>query len=59
MQIYNEIIKPNIHINFPKDLKDAALKGLISRLLVKDPSIRSMESFSEIKDSDFYHNFDW
>ncbi len=31
----------------------------MKRLLIKEPTIREFDNFTEIKDSEFYKDFDW
>ena len=55
--IYKQIQENSL--TFPKSYRDVAGKELISRLLQKNPEIRGVEDFSEIKRMEYFKSFNW
>lgn len=57
VSIYKEIEKNDLR--FPKNYSDPSGKELIIRLLQKHPDKRAVDDFSEIKNMDYFKNFNW
>ena len=57
VSIYQEIEKNSL--KFPKTYTDLLGKQLISRLLLKHPEKRAVEDFAEIKQMEYFRNFNW